>query len=103
MKRAMWLGGRIVPMNFASQPINYDFSITNLGRLDFPVRYGPLRLEAMYGPAVNTSEQERTVGVTTIGGRMAFTLAFRDFVLDPAAAEQLKARAMARLGEAAGW
>jgi NRPS condensation-like uncharacterized protein len=88
---------------FASQPIGYDFSITNLGRLDFPVRYGPLRLEAMYGPAVNTSEQERTVGVTTIGGRMFFTLAFRDFVLDPATAEQLKARAMAWLGEAAGW
>jgi NRPS condensation-like uncharacterized protein len=88
---------------FASQPVAYDFSITNLGRLDFPVRYGPLRLEAMYGPAVNTSEQERTVGVTTVGGRMTFTLAFRDFVLDPAAAEQLKARAMARLGEAAGW
>ncbi len=88
---------------FASQPIGYDFSITNLGRLDFPVRYGPLRLEAMYGPAVNTSEQERTVGVTTVGGRMAFTLAFRDFVLDPVTAEQLKAQAMARLGEAAGW
>jgi hypothetical protein len=88
---------------FASQPIGYDFSITNLGRLDFPVRYGPLRLEAMYGPAVNTSEQERTVGVTTVGGRMFFTLAFRDFVLDPATAEQLKTRAMAWLGEAAGW
>jgi hypothetical protein len=57
----------------------------------------------MYGPAVNTSEQERTVGVTTIGGRMAFTLAFRDFVLDPIAAEQLKTQAMAWLGEAAGW
>jgi len=88
---------------FAGQPIGYDFSITNLGRLDFPVRYGPLRLEAMYGPTVNTSEQERTVGVTTVGGRMFFTLAFRDFVLDPVTAEQLKARAMARLGEAAGW
>ncbi len=89
--------------DFASQPIRYDFSITNLGRLDFPVRYGLLRLEALYGPAVNTSEQERTVGVTTVGGRLFFTLAFRDFVLDPATAELLKARAMARLGEAVGW
>jgi hypothetical protein len=34
---------------------------------------------------------------------MFFTFAFRDFVLDPVAAEELKARAMARLGEAAGW
>ncbi len=87
---------------FTNQPVGYDFSITNLGRLDFPVRYGPLRLEAMYGPAVNTSEQERTVGITTFGGRMYFTFAFRDFVLDPVSAEQLKARAMARLGEATG-
>jgi NRPS condensation-like uncharacterized protein len=75
--------------DFARQPIDYDFSITNLGRLDWPRQFGPLEVQAVYGPAVNTSEQEKTVGVVTFGGQLTLTLTFRDFVVEPAAAAAL--------------
>jgi NRPS condensation-like uncharacterized protein len=78
---------------------NYDISVTNLGRLDIPAQYGPLRLEALYGPALSVAgEHHRVLGVTTVGGRMSFTLAFCGPSLD-----HIRRRAMLRLGAAVGW
>jgi hypothetical protein len=78
---------------------NYDISVTNLGRLDIPTQYGPLRLEALYGPALSVAgERHHVLGVTTIGGRLAFTLAFRGPSL-----EHTRRQAMQRLGAAVGW
>jgi hypothetical protein len=78
---------------------NYDISVTNLGWLDIPAQYGPLRLEALYGPSLGVAgEHHRVLGVTTVGGRMAFTLAFRGPSPEP-----LRDRAMLRLAAAVGW
>jgi hypothetical protein len=32
--------------------VTYDFVLTNLGRLDFPLQYGDLKVQAVYGPVV---------------------------------------------------
>ena len=51
-----------------------DISISNLGKVDIPSRYGALTLESVYGPTVNVSRMEhRALGVTTFNGQMYFT------------------------------
>lgn len=93
---------RAVPI-FATQPLNYDFSMSNLGQLPIPLRAGSLELEAVYGPVVNTSEQELTVGIATVLNRLTMTLTFRDFVLNPVDAQSMADKAIDILGQAAGW
>jgi hypothetical protein len=88
---------------FATQPVNYDFSISNLGRLSLPVQKGSLKLETVYGPIVNISEQETTVGVSTACGRLTMTLTYRDFVLNGAVAEKMADKAAEILGQNTGW
>ncbi len=83
--------------------VDYDLSITNLGRLDFPRQYGPLQLEAMYGPSVSGIPQENVLGVTTVGRRMFFTFVVTDMGLGIPKAERIKERAMQHLAEAVGW
>lgn len=83
--------------------VDYDLSLSNIGRLDFPVTYGPLRLESLYGPTFSATPGDRVVGVNTVGGRMHFTFVFRDVTLDASTGEQVKDLAMQRLGEAVGW
>ncbi|MBN1888989.1 MAG: hypothetical protein JW850_13425 [Thermoflexales bacterium] len=86
-----------VTSEFSRKPIDYDFSISNLGRLNWPSQFGTLEVQAVYGPAVNTSEQEKTVGIITFAGQMTFTFTFRDFVIDADMAEQLLALALRQL------
>lgn len=83
--------------------LDYDLSLSNLGRLDFPSTYGLLRLESLYGPTFSAMEGDRIAGVTTFGGRMHFTFIFREPAMAAAAAEQICQLAMDRLGEATSW
>jgi hypothetical protein len=83
-----------------ARPVGYDFSMTNLGRLDFPEQCGPITVLDVGGPFAAGSEQERTVGTLTFRGCLHFTLTHRDFILSPEAALRLKARAMQILAEA---
>jgi hypothetical protein len=80
--------------------MNYDVSITNLGRLNFPTEYGDLRLEALYGPLVNALEKETILGVVTVGGQMTLTWVGRHKTLDPVEAEAIQAIALDCLEEA---
>ncbi len=82
---------------FSQKPVDYDFSISNLGRLDWPDRFGNYQVQAVYGPAVNTTVGEKTVGVVTHHGCIAFTFTLRDFVLDPQAARELMDLALENL------
>jgi len=81
----------------------YDFSITNLGHLLFGERYGSLSVDTLYGPLVNTSEYERTVGVSTIKGKLTMTFLLRRSNMSDEQAKALQSRALALLGEAVGW
>jgi hypothetical protein len=83
-------------------PADYDLSISNLGNLHFPVNYGPLRLEAMFGPAVNALLDEKVVGVATTAGTLTFTLVTRPKVMDRPTAERLRDITLEILSEAVG-
>ena len=83
--------------------VEYDLSISNLGRLDFPIHYGSLILEALYGPAIGTNPQEITLGVATIGSKMHFTMTFTDLKLSPVQGEEVKEAAMKHLADATKW
>ena len=83
--------------------VEYDLSISNLGRLDFPVQFGPLKLEALYGPTIGCNAKEVVLGVVTVGGKMHFTMAFTDMTMTLPQAEQIKAKAMKSLADATRW
>lgn len=83
--------------------VKYDLSITNLGKLNFPLQYGSLKLEALYGPVLSGIPEEIVLGVITIGGKMHFTMSYTDLKLNASQAEQISATAMEQLAEAAGW
>jgi NRPS condensation-like uncharacterized protein len=83
--------------------VEYDLSISNLGRLDIPTHYGALSLEAFYGPVIGTNPEEITLGVITVGGKMHFTMTFTDMKLTLVQAEEIKEIAMRHLADAAVW
>lgn len=69
--------------------------VSNLGRLDLPLAYGDLRLEALRPPAIYAGNAQKALEVLTVGGRMHLTLTF-----DPArvAAETVRAVREAAMG-----
>lgn len=81
--------------------VNYDFSITNLGLVGLPERCGALQVEAFYGPLVNSSERERTVGVNTFAGQLGMTFNLRRSKMEEAQARELLEHVVALLVEAA--
>jgi hypothetical protein len=95
----------LTPQNLAEfwPGVEYDLSITNLGRLDFPLQYGSLQLEALYGPSISGIPEEIVLGVATIGGIMRFTLVFTSLKLSISQAEQIKEKAMHWLAVATDW
>jgi NRPS condensation-like uncharacterized protein len=88
---------------FFGRPVKYDFSITNIGRLVIPLQNGPLQVEAFYGPLVNSSEYERTVGVNTLGDQMNFSYIFRESIMAPQQGQLLIEQAIEQLAKAVGW
>jgi hypothetical protein len=57
------------------EQVGYDVAVSNLTRLPIEQQFGELELQAMYGPVVVTGvENERLVGVATLGDRLFFTL-----------------------------
>jgi NRPS condensation-like uncharacterized protein len=91
----------VLPTLF-NRPVRYDFSITNLGRLDLPVKIGSLEVEAFYN-LVNTSEHERTICVNTFNDRLTFSCLFRESKMDPRRAEKLMELVKEQLSKEAGW
>jgi NRPS condensation-like uncharacterized protein len=88
----------VADMLFNNKP-KYDFSITNLGRLPFAERYGSLSVDTFYGPLVNSSEHERTVGVSTLKGRLTMTYLLRRSNMSEEQAQALQSRVLAILSE----
>ena len=74
--------------------VTYGCALTNVGRLDIPTRYGPLELEAVYGPSIFSDVEEKVIGVITVGGRLSVTLLCNEKVTEPGVAERLKNAAM---------
>jgi hypothetical protein len=60
--------------NLAADAFAREGVLTNLGVLTFKNRFGALKLESMWGPAVMTGmEGEQTIGVTTVNGSLCLT------------------------------
>jgi hypothetical protein len=60
--------------NFAADAFAHEGVLTNLGVLTFENRFGALKLESMWGPAVLAGmEGEQTIGVTTVNGSLCLT------------------------------
>ncbi|KQU88275.1 hypothetical protein ASD12_29890 [Mesorhizobium sp. Root102] len=59
---------------FASVAFAHEAVLTNLGVLPFPIQYGPLRLQRVWGPCILPDfEDMQSVGVATIGGEACLT------------------------------
>ena len=80
--------------------ISYGYALTNVGRFDIPTSYGPLELEAVYGPLFFSDVEEKMVGVITVGGRLSFLHASSEPVVGDAT--RLQEAAMRHLETAVG-
>ncbi len=77
--------------------------VSNSGRLDIPVNYGSLQLEAIMPPAVYSRASEKILEVITVGGKMHLTLNFGETIIAANRVEEIREMAMKYLGEAASW
>lgn len=77
--------------------------VSNSGRLDIPVNYGSLQLEAIMPPAVYSRATEKILEVITVGGKMHLTLNFGETIIAANRVEEIREMAMKYLGEAASW
>ncbi|WP_041934059.1 hypothetical protein [Gloeothece verrucosa] len=69
--------------------------VSNLGRLNIPVQYGHLRLEAMYGPSIISHfKNNHLVGVITLGDQLFFNFVYSKLEIKKAQAEQVQKEAM---------
>ena len=83
--------------------VDYDLSLSNIGRLDFPEQYGRFQLRSLYGPTFSAVMDENVAGVCTVNGRLAFTFIHKLKYMDAAVAETIISNALESLGEAVGW
>lgn len=71
--------------------IDYDLSISNLGRIEIPAEYGDFRLESIYGPIFPaTGAEHRILGISTFGGRLRGTFSSRGQAAAPLMARGLE-------------
>ncbi|MBA3945875.1 MAG: hypothetical protein H0X37_15065 [Herpetosiphonaceae bacterium] len=80
-----------------------DMTVSNIGRLKLPSQYGPLQLEAIYGPFVSPGRRERTLLLSTFNERLSMTFMSWAPGGNLVKAERIKAEAMLQLGTAVGW
>lgn len=87
-------------LDMGDQFSSHTVSISNLGRLSLAKEYGPLRLVGFYGPLLDANAQEVVLGIATVHDSLEFAMTFRDTVLAPATAAQIKEVALAQLDAA---
>lgn len=58
---------------FDPDPMDYDFSLSNLGRIDLAASYGEWEIESIYGPTFTAINGEQVIGLNTHAGIMRFT------------------------------
>lgn len=83
--------------------VDYDLSLSNIGRLDFAEQYGRFKLRSFYGPTFSSSIDENVAGVCTVNGRLAFTFIHKLKYLESAVAETIVSNTLKVLGKAADW
>jgi hypothetical protein len=90
-------GGALMGAFFGES--RYDFSITNVGRLDFGLKGDRIKVDAFYN-LVNAGEHEKTVGINSFNGRLSFIFMFRESRLGPEQGRELLGHAVHLLEDA---
>ena len=80
--------------------VTYGYALTNVGLLDIPTTYGPIELEAVYGPLFYSDIEEKMLGTITVGRRLSFFHASRESIVGNAT--RLQEAAMRHLDSAIG-
>lgn len=57
-------------------PAAYDFSLSNIGVIQWEKSYGDLEITEVYGPILTATNAELVIGVNTSGGRLFITMVF---------------------------
>lgn len=65
-----------------SHSLKYDFSFSNLGRIDLDQQYGDLVLEEIHGPTFSATKGERVIGALTLNGRLFMTMIYDSALFD---------------------
>ena len=74
-----------------------DRSLTNLGRLDFPLKYGSFELDKFYFVPSAGPFLEIVLGVVTVGGKLTITINCTEEKTGEATVRAIKGRAMKHL------
>jgi NRPS condensation-like uncharacterized protein len=72
-------------------------SVTNLGRLDFPVKYGPFELDKFYFVPSTGPFLEIVLGVVSVGTKLTTTINFIEENINKATVRAIKDQAMKHL------
>jgi NRPS condensation-like uncharacterized protein len=73
-------------------------AITNLGRLDYPTKYGPLELERFIFITSGTPYMELVIPVVTVAEKLTFTINYLEGTTDTPTMEKIKNKALKYLG-----
>ncbi len=74
--------------------------VSNLGRLEIPVDYGDLHLDALIGPVAYSDSLQKVLEVVTVGNNMYFTITFGETLISKNTVAQIKDTAMKYLEQA---
>ncbi len=83
---------------YLQELIGSDLTVTNLGRLDFPVQFGSLHLQQLYVTVAGIAPI--IVGAVTLGGRMFVTCRNLEMIVPQAYATRINQQAIQQLREA---
>ncbi len=73
-------------------------AITNLGKLDYPVNFGPLELERFIFMTSGSQHIELVIAAVTVAGKLTFTINYLEQVIDTPSMEKIKDAALKYLG-----
>jgi NRPS condensation-like uncharacterized protein len=112
--------GKLVPSNFSRYEKIHAFSndeknianksakkqlpkmpglaITNLGRLDYPSKYGSLELDRFIFITSGTPLIELVIPVVTVTGKLTFTINYLEEITDTQTMEKIKKKVLIYLG-----
>ncbi|HEY9710865.1 MAG TPA: hypothetical protein V6D48_21845, partial [Oculatellaceae cyanobacterium] len=85
---------------YGKDMVSSDITVTNLGRLEIPLRRGGLELEKLFFTVTGLRHEQIIVGITTIGGKMCVTFRYLDSLTPSASAQRINQGAIERLREA---
>jgi NRPS condensation-like uncharacterized protein len=73
-------------------------AITNLGKLDYPEKYGSLELDRFIFVTSGTPYIELIIPVVTIAGKLTFTINYLEETTDTTTMEKIKNKVLEYLG-----